>query len=122
MIKRRLYMREYMRRQYRKNKEKHIQQVIKWQEQHPWNVTLQRIRRRCNNPKTTTYAWYGGKGIKCTLTNKQIKFLWDRDIAYRMKQPSIDRLDSTKHYTIKNCRFIEMKDNQQGRWSKCTNS
>lgn len=47
------------------------------------------------------------------LTATECKFLWERDKAHLLKEPSIDRIDSSKGYFIKNCRFIEMKENSR---------
>ncbi len=41
------------------------------------------------------------------LSRQKIKSLWFRDKAYLLKEPSIDRLNSSKDYTYGNCRFIE---------------
>ena len=77
----------------------------------PWKLILSNIRRRCENKKSKDYKWYGGKGIKNFLNLDDIKFLWFRDKAYLMEKPSIDREYSNKDYTLKNCRFIELKNN-----------
>lgn len=69
------------------------------------------IWSRCHSPNHSNYRMYGGKGIKCELTSKDIQFLIERDNATNMKRPSIDRIDSKKSYTVKNCRFIELSDN-----------
>ncbi|MCK4649189.1 hypothetical protein KAT51_06675, partial [bacterium] len=45
------------------------------------------------------------------LTSEDIKFLWFRDKAYNLGQPSIDRKDTYGDYSIDNCRFIEKVDN-----------
>ena len=71
------------------------------------------MKYRCNNPKDRKYRYYGGKGIKCYITYLQICYLWERDKANKMKQPSIDRVDANKNYTLQNCRFIELKDNRK---------
>jgi hypothetical protein len=81
------------------------------------------INKRCNNPKSDNYSWYGGKGIKNYLTFDDLKFLWERDDAANMKRPSIDRLKSQDNYHRDNCRFIEHSDNcararrERGNWS-----
>lgn len=79
--------------------------------QFPWKRTLVDIKQRCKNPKKNTYKYYGGRGIQCFLTEEQIKFLWFRDKAYDMNQPSIDRIDSKGNYCLDNCQFIEWIDN-----------
>lgn len=78
-----------------------------------YNLTsrLCRINYRCNNPKSHNYKWYGGKGIKNFMTASDLKFLWERDKASGMKNPSIDRIDSNGHYRLDNCRFIEQSLN-----------
>lgn len=78
---------------------------------YPWKRVLKNIQIRCNNPNHQSYKYYGEKGIKCLITEDEIKFLWFRDRAYNMKKPSIDRKNSNKNYTLNNCQFIEMIDN-----------
>lgn len=77
----------------------------------PWYNCFQHIKQRCNNPNSGSYKYYGGKGIKCLLTLKGVEFLWNRDEAWKLKNPSIDRKNSKDHYTLKNCRFIELSEN-----------
>lgn len=72
---------------------------------YPWLKTLRRIKTRCH-----PNAEYGKRGIKCFITAEELKILWFRDKAWRLKQPSIDRARG-RHYSFKNCRYIELKDN-----------
>jgi hypothetical protein len=66
---------------------------------------------RCRNPKHPSWRWYGGKGVKCKMSLAQFDRLWERDKAYLLKRPSIDRIDSNGHYEVSNCRFIELSEN-----------
>ena len=75
------------------------------------NTRLKAIRHRCNNPNNSSYQWYGGRGIKCLLTTKELKELWIRDKAFEMEFPTIDRIDNDGNYTFDNCQFIENIDN-----------
>lgn len=50
-------------------------------------------------------------GIKNLLSPKDVAKLWKRDRAWNLKRPSLDRLDSKKHYEFKNCQFIEFVEN-----------
>lgn len=77
----------------------------------PCKYILKSIQQRCNNPNRNDYKYYGGRGIKCLITEEEIKSLWFRDKAYLMKKPSIDRKDNDGHYEYSNCRFIELADN-----------
>lgn len=72
-----------------------------------WRETLHFIKQRCNNSKHPTYKFYGAKGIKNFLTLDDLKFLWFRDGADKMVQPSIHRKDNKENYTIENCEFLE---------------
>lgn len=69
------------------------------------------IIQRCENPKATGYRYYGKKGIRNYLSIKKLQFLWNRDRAWLLERPSIDRIDPKGNYCIKNCRFIELSEN-----------
>lgn len=47
------------------------------------------------------------------LTVAECKFIWKRDKAHLLKEPSIDRINSSKGYFLENCRFIEMRENSR---------
>lgn len=83
----------------------------------PWYIALCAARQRCNYKSNCNYKYYGGKGIKCLLTIKEIKQLWIRDNAESLVKPSIDRIDPNKDYTFANCRFIEHSQNVALKWS-----
>lgn len=76
-----------------------------------YKMTWYAIRSRCLTPNDNGYKYYGGRGIKCLITAEQVKFLWERDKAHLLKQPSIDRIDPNGHYELSNCRFIELSEN-----------
>ena len=76
------------------------------------------LQHRCGNPDDKKYKNYGGKGIKIRMNKNDLIFLWNRDKAHMMKQPSIDRINSNGHYEIKNCRFVEMRENRVRRFKK----
>lgn len=92
------------------------QQGRKMELKKPWLKKLRRIYQRCH----WTKHHYHKKGIKTYLNSADIKFLWDRDNAGELEHPSIDRINSDGHYTLDNCRFIELKDNLP-RWRKVLN-
>jgi len=107
------------------NKEKYLaSQGIrqkKYKKSSPWKFTFTDIKQRCNNPKNIRYADYGGRGIKCLITLEEIKKLWFRDKAYKLKKPSIDRINNDESYTFENCRYIEMPENSGKDKRKCIN-
>lgn len=77
----------------------------------PWILTYWAIKTRCENPKFKQYKDYGGKGVKCLITQAELKELWLRDNAGSMIKPSIDREESEGNYTYKNCKFTELSKN-----------
>jgi hypothetical protein len=111
---------EYLHQWYIKNKEKRFtlnkdqtyKTENKYHKNNPWIRTLLRIKQRCENPNSTFYNYYGGRGIENHFKSyDEVKFLWIRDNASQMKKPSIDRIDSNGHYCLDNCRFIELSEN-----------
>lgn len=72
---------------------------------------LHNIEGRCSYPGTNRFEYYGGRGIQNFLTLDDLKRLWRRDRAKRLKRPSIDRIDPKGHYIFENCRFIELAEN-----------
>ncbi len=72
-----------------------------------WKKTISGIKSRCTNKNSPSYPRYGGRGIKCLITESELKTLWIRDKANNLKRPSIDRIDNDGDYIFNNCRFIE---------------
>ena len=76
-----------------------------------WQKHLEALRKRCNYIKHDAYCYYGARGIKALISEKEIKKLWFRYKAYLMIKPSIDRINNNGNYTYENCRFIELGEN-----------
>lgn len=100
---------------YKINKKKIIQRNIKSVQKirkiKPWKFILKGVKDRCNNKNNPGYKYYGGRGIKCLITEEELKKLWFEYCAWRLKKPSIDRIDNDGNYEYSNCRFIEMSEN-----------
>lgn len=86
----------------------------KFKEQ-PWRRHYVSIKARCaiKDPSHKHYRSYFLKGIKCFISLDDVKYLWFRDNASKLKKPSIDRIDADGHYEIPNCRFIELSENSR---------
>lgn len=76
-----------------------------------WIIAWKNARCRCSYKSTRGYHRYGGRGIKLLITQEDVKRLWIRDSADKMKCPSLDRKNNDGHYTYRNCRFIEKSEN-----------
>lgn len=76
-----------------------------------WQESCYKAKQRCTNPKCEDYKNYGGRGIKFLMTTKDFEYLWFRDNAEKLKQPTIDRKDNDGNYELSNCEFIERVDN-----------
>ena len=103
--------REGLRRQkqayYQQHQDSRDQKTNGYREKHPWLRFYVNAKQRCENPKCPGYKWYGAKGIKFRLTLAEVKRLWLRDNAGKLKNPSLDRKKSSLDYTYSNCRFID---------------
>lgn len=64
---------------------------------------------RCTNPNDPAYQNYGGRGIKvCKRWNKFVNFY--KDMGDPPKGYSLDRIDNSKGYSKKNCRWATPKE------------
>jgi hypothetical protein len=87
----------------------------KYYKDYPWRKKFYVIKERCENSHNSHYKYYGGRGIKCLITQEELKSIWIRDKAYLLKRPSINRKDNDGNYTFENCEIVEWGKNSAER-------
>ena len=73
------------------------------------------IVKRCNNPKSINYKYYGGRGI--TICNRWLDFKLFLDDMFSTWEDglSIDRIDVNGNYEPQNCKWATLKSQQRNR-------
>lgn len=84
-----------------------------YRKRHPFRMVLHGIKNRCNNPNSYDAKYYHDKGIKCEITEEEIKKIAIRDHYWDMIDPTIDRKNVRGNYTFDNCQFIERSLNSR---------
>ena len=84
---------------------------LKAYRERPWLRYLHYAKSRCHSKAHR----YTQRGIKCLLTEQDVKEIWLRDKPWLLNEPSLDRINGLKNYTKENCRFIELIQNKKQR-------
>lgn len=77
------------------------------------------MKTRCYNPNAKDYKWYGGKGISICeewLYDYSVFKTWALSHGYK-ESLSIDRIDSNGNYEPNNCRWVNMRVQNQNKAS-----
>jgi hypothetical protein len=83
---------------------------------HPLYIKWEHMHQRCRDKNHTSYANYGGRGIKVCDEWKTFQgFLgWDKLVDWKSGL-QIDRIDTNGDYHPENCRWATIQENSQNR-------
>lgn len=81
---------------------------IAWRNRNPWFAAYKTSTTRCLYDTNSSYY---KRGIPHTATLADFKEVWIRDNATNMKEPSINRIDSSLGYFKDNIEYMELSEN-----------
>lgn len=82
---------------------------------HPFYVAWVNMKTRCDNPKSTQYKYYGGRGIKYDLSWKDFKNFYADMFDTWHYELELDRKDTNADYSLDNCRWVTHQEQCQNR-------
>ena len=80
------------------------------------------MKARCNNPNTTNYEIYGGRGITYDPSWENfLNFYADMKDTFE-EMLELDRIDVNKNYSKENCRWVTHNENNYNKTRQSNNS
>lgn len=88
---------------------------------HPLYRTWGNMKQRCTNPNRSDWKYYGGRGVRVCCKWSQFEgFLEDMGATYQAGL-WLDRINSSGHYILSNCRWVTPRVQQQNRRVRASN-
>ena len=79
------------------------------------------IKQRCNNPRSSSYRWYGGRGIRCEFLDRDAFVCYMLELVAKeypqitsvddLRKYEIDRTDNDDNYKRGNLRLVSAFEN-----------
>ena len=73
------------------------------------------MKKRCNNPNSPDYPRYGGRGITYCEQWEKFEGFWEDMKEGYSDTLTLDRKDNNGNYSKDNCRWVELKKQQNNR-------
>jgi hypothetical protein len=73
---------------------------------HPFYVAWVNMKTRCDNPNSTQYKYYGGRGITYDPLWKNFRNFYNDMFETWHAELELDRKDTNRGYSYDNCRWV----------------